>query len=105
MTHLTLAIDEEILKQAEMQAQEQGTSLQRLLQEYLEGLAGARGERQRAIREVLAASASAQSRRAGRTWTRDELHERVDGSPRGLLTPGQEMDGLPEASIQSPSAL
>jgi len=76
MTHLTLAIDEEILKQAEMQAQEQGTSLQSLLQEYLEGLAGARGERGRAIREVLVASASAKSRRAGRTWTRDELHER-----------------------------
>jgi hypothetical protein len=76
MTQLTLAVDEEILKQAETQAQEQGTSLQRLLQQYLESLAGARGERERAIQEVLAASSSAQSRRAGRTWTRDELHER-----------------------------
>lgn len=76
MVNLTLAIDEEILHRAEDRAAEQGTSVNALLQEYLEAFAGSQRTRRQAIHEILELSRTSGSRRGGRTWTRDDLHER-----------------------------
>lgn len=77
MTNLTLTIDDELLKRARIRALEQDTSVNALVREYLEGLAGG-AKTQDAIRAVLelAERSGAGSGTDGRTWTRDELYER-----------------------------
>ncbi len=77
MTNLTLTIDDELLKRARIRALEQDTSVNALVREYLEGLAG-QAKTQDAIRAVLdlAKRGDAGSGPDGRTWTREELYER-----------------------------
>jgi plasmid stability protein len=77
MTNLTLTIDDELLKRARIRALEQDTSVNALVREYLEGLAG-QAKMQDAVTAVLdlAKLSEAGSGTKGRTWTRDELHER-----------------------------
>jgi plasmid stability protein len=77
MTNLTLTIDDELLKRARIRALEQDTSVNALVREYLEGLAG-QAKMQDAVAAVLdlAKLSEAGSGPKGRTWTRDELHER-----------------------------
>jgi len=77
MTNLTLTIDEELLKRARIRALEQDTSVNALVREYLEALAG-QAKAQDAINAVLglAQRSDAGSGPDGRTWTRDELYER-----------------------------
>ncbi len=77
MTNLTLTIDDELLKRARIRALEQDTSVNALVREYLEGLAG-QAKTQDAIEAVLelAKRSDSGSGRDGRTWTRDELYER-----------------------------
>ncbi len=76
MANLTLAVDDQLLRRARLRALEQGTSVNALLRDYLETFAGAKKARQLAISELLDMSSQAESRRGGRQWTRDELHER-----------------------------
>jgi len=76
MANLTIAIDEESLKKARIRAIQEGTSVNALLREFLDSYAGVRREQQAATRKILAISSSSNSRRGGRTWTRDSLHER-----------------------------
>lgn len=76
MTNVTIAVDEELLKQARIRALEQGTSVNALLREYLEEYVGLRNRRAKAVEELLAISKRSRSRRGNRSWTRDELHER-----------------------------
>ncbi len=76
MANLTLAVDDQLLRQARLRALEQNTSVNALLREYLEAFAGARTARQEAVCELLDMSARAESRRGGRQWTREELHDR-----------------------------
>ncbi len=77
MTNLTLTIDDELLKRARIRALEQDTSVNALVREYLEGLAG-QAKMQDALSAVLelAERSGAGSGPGGRTWTRDELYER-----------------------------
>jgi hypothetical protein len=77
MTNLTLTIDDELLKLARIRALEQDTSVNALVREYLEGLAG-QAKTPDAIRVVLdlAKRSDAGSGPDGRTWTREELYER-----------------------------
>jgi plasmid stability protein len=77
MANLTLAIDDEVLKQARIRALERGTSVNALLREYLESFVG-RDTAHRAMREVLelAQGSRSGSDGHGRTWTRDDAHER-----------------------------
>ncbi len=77
MANLTVAIDDELLKRARIRALEQGTSVNALLRDYLIAYAGT--DRERRAREELvdlARKSTAASGQQGRTWTRDELHER-----------------------------
>lgn len=77
MTNLTLTIDDELLKRARIRALEQDTSVNALVRDYLEGLAG-QAEPQDGIRAILELSARSRSGSGpqGRTWTREELYER-----------------------------
>lgn len=77
MANLTVTIDAELLKRARMRALEQGTSVNRLVSDYLEGFAGTDRARD-AVRELLqlAEASTSGSGPSGRTWTRDGLHER-----------------------------
>jgi hypothetical protein len=79
MDNLTITIDDRLLKQARMRALEDGTSVNALLRAYLERYAGA-GEAGEALDGFarLARRSSATSGPPGRTWTRDELHDRSD---------------------------
>lgn len=77
MANLTLTIDSELLRRARIRALERDTSVNALVREYLEGLAGP-VEAASPIEEFLALteSAHAGSGPGGRTWTREELYER-----------------------------
>ena len=75
MANLTVVIDDELLKRARIRALEQGSSVNALLREYLEHYAG--GDTQsRAMREFCVIAERAGGHSGGRTWTRDEIHER-----------------------------
>lgn len=76
MANLTITTDEETLQRARLRALEQGTSVNALLREYLETYAGGRSAREAAVAALLDLSRRTESRRGGRTWTRNELHER-----------------------------
>ncbi len=76
MANLTVAIDDEVLRRARARAVAQGTSVNALLRNYLQGFAGARTAQEAAIRSLLERSARARSSSGGRRISRDELHER-----------------------------
>jgi hypothetical protein len=76
MANLTITVEPELLRRARIKALEQGTSVNALLREYLEGFAGVSPAHRRAIDALLELSEQVTSARAGRRWTRDELHER-----------------------------
>ncbi len=76
MGNLTITIDETSLKKARIRALQEGTSVNALLREFLESYAGVRREQQEAARKIVALSRSSKSCRGGRTWTREDLHER-----------------------------
>jgi plasmid stability protein len=77
MTNLTVSIDEGLLKRARIRALEQDTSVNALIRDYLEDLAD-QAKPQDGIRAILALARRSRSGSGpvGRTWTRDELHER-----------------------------
>jgi len=80
MANLTIAIDEQLLKKARMRALEDGTSVNALLRAYLERYAGSADATEALARFVrLARQSAATSGPGGRTWTRDELHDRDAG--------------------------
>ncbi|MFN0146299.1 MAG: DUF6364 family protein [Dehalococcoidia bacterium] len=76
VTNLTLAIDAEVLRRARIRALERGTSVNALVREYLESLAGS--ERDAAMDRLLtlAAESTASSGPGGRAWTREDLYDR-----------------------------
>ncbi len=76
MANLTITVDENALKRARIRALEQGTSVNAVLRDFLESYAGAQRVHRNAVSEILTLSREARSRRGGRTWSRDELHER-----------------------------
>ena len=77
MANLTITIDERLLKRARIRALEDGTSVNALLRGYLERYAGS-GEASDALAEFgrLARASKASSGSGGRTWTREDLHDR-----------------------------
>ena len=76
MANLTLTIDGDLLKRARMRALERDTSVNALVRDYLERLAGqeATPDATRALLE-LAERSDAGSGSGGRVWTRDELYD------------------------------
>ncbi len=78
MANLTIAIDDALLRRARIRALEQGTSVNEVLREYLASYAdsGVESAARAAIAE-LALAATASSGPQGRSWTRDDLHDRA----------------------------
>lgn len=75
MTNLTLSVDEDILRRARIRALQQGTSVNSLVRDYLARVAG-KSEAAEGTREFFSAVGGSGAGSGGRTWTRDELHER-----------------------------
>ena len=78
MANLTITVDDRLLKQARMRALEDGTSVNAVLRTYLERYAGV-GDTAEALGGFmrLAEESAATSGPSGRSWTRDELHDRT----------------------------
>lgn len=76
MSNLTITVDEHTLKRARIRALEQDTSVNAVLREYLECYAGTEHLRRDVVQKILDISDTAESGRGGRTWSREELHER-----------------------------
>ena len=76
MANLTITVDDDLLKRARIRALEQGSSVNAILRQYLESFAGRDEVRKKAVRDLLRLASRARSGRGGRSWTREELHER-----------------------------
>ena len=81
MANLTLSIDDEALRRARIRALEQGTSVNSLVREYIEGFAG-ESPAARAVEEILelASTTRSGSGPGGRKWKREELYEERAGN-------------------------
>jgi hypothetical protein len=70
-------VDDVLLKRARIKALEENTSVNALLREYLEGYAGTQRTQQVIADFIeLADQSEAGSGAGGRTWTRDDVHDR-----------------------------
>ena len=76
MTKLTIALDETVLERAQDKASQQGTSLDAVIQSYLETYAGDNKSGRQAVEVLLDLSRKTKSGSGGRRWTRDDLHAR-----------------------------
>lgn len=77
MANLTIAIDDDVLHRARRKALEEHTTVNGLLRGYLERYVGADGRDEAMARFLQRARRSrASSGPAGRTWRRDDLHDR-----------------------------
>lgn len=74
MANLTITVDDEVLKRARIRALGLGTSVNRLLADYLAAFAA--DHQREAVRSILRLSdeLEAASGEGGRTWRRDELY-------------------------------
>ena len=80
MANLTLTIDATVLRRARIRALEQGTSVNAVVRQFLEGYAGVE-ERVAAMVAFVELSDAADSGSDGgtRAWTRDELYDEATG--------------------------
>lgn len=76
MANLTISVEDALLRRARVRAAQLGTSVNAVLRDYMRSWSGDGDERARAVASLLRRSQKARSARAGRTWTRDSLHER-----------------------------
>lgn len=76
MTNVTLSVDDEDLKQARVLALEQGTSLNAVIREFIKDYIGRTKRYGQLTERILRAAEHSEFNSGGRTWTRDELHER-----------------------------
>jgi len=73
--NLTLSIDDDDLREARRRAEAMGTSVNQLVREYVEQLAG-KGNAEAAAVEFERLSRSPQGNSRGWKFNREELHER-----------------------------
>lgn len=78
MANLTISVGDDVLRMARVRALEHRTSVNAILRDYLERYAGS-GPTAAALAGFLelAAASHAGSGPGGRTWTRDEIHDRT----------------------------
>ena len=77
MANLTIVVDERVLRRARIRALEDGTSVNAVLRDYLLAYAGDSGLREaREAYVTMAEAAAASSGPQGRTWSRDDAHDR-----------------------------
>jgi len=73
--NVTLSIDEKTLKRAREVARRQGKSLNQLVREYMQGLAGERYDEQH-LRDLFDLMDEGGGSLEGRGWSRDDIHGR-----------------------------
>ncbi len=78
MANLTIVIDDHLLRQARIRALEDGTSVNAVLRAYLQRYAGAQDAADALDTFArLARASQAMSGPQGRTWTREDAHDRA----------------------------
>jgi len=78
MANLTISVSEGVLKRARIRALEDNTSVNAVLNRFLEEYARedeVRRRREEALDSLLAIAEASHAGRGGKTWTREELHE------------------------------
>lgn len=73
--NLTLSVKEDVLKRARAAARARGTSVNQLVREFLESLAGL-SEPEREVAELRRLSKEGKGRSRGWKFDRDEIHAR-----------------------------
>jgi len=73
--NLTLSIDPQLVARAREKAAALGKSLNQLIRDYLEQVAG-RSDTERVVSELRRLSARSGGNSRGKRWTREQLHER-----------------------------
>jgi len=73
--NVTLSIDDEVIRKARQRAEALGSSVNQLVREYLEGLAG-KTDADADAAEFVRLSRSAKGNSRGWKFKREELHER-----------------------------
>lgn len=76
MTNLTLALDEDLLRQARKAALDRDTTVNALVRGYLADLVQQRDQRQAALARLSRAMKSERLEVGARTWKRADLYER-----------------------------
>ncbi len=76
MTNLTVTIDDDLLRRARSRAIDNGTSVNALIREFLQTHVGSELDDIRSDFLEHAAEHAGASGAHGRSWTRDELHDR-----------------------------
>lgn len=74
--NITLSVDERLVRRARKKAAAMGKSLNQLVREYLERLAGS-DDAERDVAELRQLSRESRGRARGWRFNRDELHERA----------------------------
>ena len=74
--NITLSVDERLVKRARKKANALGKSLNQLIREYLERLAGS-DDAERDVTDMRQLSRQSRGRMRGWRFDRDELHERA----------------------------
>lgn len=76
MKNITLSVDEKVISVVRRYAAEQNTSVNKLVREFLVGIAD-RGDRAREARQRIRELSDQSTAQIGsKSWNRDELHER-----------------------------
>ena len=76
MRNLTLAMDDDILREARKLALDDNTTINQLVREYLQELVETRGRRSSARERIKHSMREKRVAVGPRTWSREELHER-----------------------------
>ena len=76
MTNVTLSIDEEKLKQARILALQEGASLNAVIREFVESYIAGHKHYQQVTGRILQQAEHSRYNSGGRTWSREEVHER-----------------------------
>ncbi len=76
MSTLTITIDDETLRKAELRAKQEGSSVYEVMRKLLDSYAGACGDQLTALQNILELAKNSKAGHAGQRWTRDELYDR-----------------------------
>jgi hypothetical protein len=76
MTSIAIKIDEGVLERAQRRAQQEGTSVDSLLEHYLEAYSSLGTTGSSAAQTLIELTQRVQGSSEGQRWTRDELYDR-----------------------------
>ncbi len=74
--NVTIALDEQLVREARKIAADRSTTLNAMIREFLEELARRESRAAKARRRIVELCRETRAEVGPRTWSRDELHER-----------------------------